>query len=62
MDKCRTCGKKFDADDVKQYISSKIGYERYNEITNKYGEICDSCILGFHYYPVIDKENQKEKD
>ncbi len=56
MVRCRMCSKNFDEEDVERYISSKIGYERYKEITNEYSRICDSCILSF-YYPFIDEDS-----
>ena len=49
MKKCIMCGKKFDPDDVENYIDSKFGFGTASEISNRVGEVCDSCMMGIYY-------------
>ena len=55
---CPRCGKRFDADEVSDYIGEKFGYDVMNEIQDDNGILCDSCSLSIYYADHPENEDE----
>lgn len=60
MVKCPMCGKRFDPDDVEEYIDDKFGWGVLDQIWKENGQICDSCCLSIYYADHPDDESCDE--